>query len=191
MRAAVRRPKKQRHLRKRFEGPIRLSLFAGGLLVGALLAGPALPRGSAKKVIDAVAVGAPRTPPTTATDVVAIRDEHGTAGSEPVPPAVEGTSAEPTHREVNDRVEGGSAGRAVQKAPSGYRGTLIVTSTPRGASVFINGELKGQTPLELHGQPAGSGALRLDLDGYDRWSRAINVVANDATIVSARLNRVD
>jgi len=180
MRAPVRRPKKQRHLRKRFEGPIRLSLFACGLLIGALLASPALPRGSAKKVIDAVAVGSTHTPSTTATDVVAIRDEHGTAGADPVLSAVDSTNAEPT-----------AAGPAVRKAPSGYRGTLIVTSTPRGASVFINGKLKGQTPLELHGQPAGSGALRLDLDGYDRWSRAINVVANDATIVSARLNRVD
>jgi len=36
---------------------------------------------------------------------------------------------------------------------------------------------------------AGSRAVRVDLDGYARWSRGIQVVANESTTISAQLNR--
>ena len=179
--AALRRSRQQRHLRERLEWPIRMSLFACGLLIGALLTGPAFPTSSAAKANESVALGPVLKPPATPTNVVAIRNEQGTAGSDSALAAVDSARSQ-----VVDELL--PAGR--QAGPD-YRGTLIVTSTPRGASVFVNGEWKGETPLELHRQSAGSRALRLDLDGYARWSRAINVVANDATIVSAHLSRVD
>jgi len=70
-----------------------------------------------------------------------------------------------------------------------HRGTLIVTSTPGGASVYVNNQLAGQTPLVMRGLAAGSRAVRLDLDGYARWSRGIQVVADQSTTISARLSQ--
>jgi hypothetical protein len=36
---------------------------------------------------------------------------------------------------------------------------------------------------------AGSRAVRVDLDGYSRWSRGVSVAANQSTTVSAKLTR--
>jgi hypothetical protein len=69
-----------------------------------------------------------------------------------------------------------------------HRGTLIVTSTPRGAAVFINDQYAGQTPLTMRRMPAGSRAVRVALDGYGAWSRGVQVVTNQSTTISARLS---
>jgi len=71
---------------------------------------------------------------------------------------------------------------------AGHVGTLSVHSLPQGASVFINNEYAGQTPLVLRAMPAGSRALRLRLEGYEAWSRGVRVVANQSTTVKAQLN---
>jgi hypothetical protein len=74
-----------------------------------------------------------------------------------------------------------------KKQTTGHVGTLSVQSLPQGASVFINNEYAGQTPLVLRAVPAGSRAVRLRLDGYDAWSRGVRVVANQSTTVRAQL----
>lgn len=75
-----------------------------------------------------------------------------------------------------------------KRRATGHVGTLSVQSLPQGASVFINNEYAGQTPLVLRAVPAGSRAVRLRLDGYDAWSRGVRVVANQSTTVKAQLN---
>jgi hypothetical protein len=171
-------------VRKRFEWAIFVSVFAGGLLVGALLTGPAFPTGSASATttIEPDVVRTASRPPATSTNVVAVRNEQGTGGSEQVLSAGDDAGVERT----------GASSRAVaQRVAPGYRGTLIVTSKPRGASVFVNGKLRGQTPLVLRGQSAGSRAVRLDLDGYAPWSRGVQVVADQSTTIDARLSIED
>lgn len=79
----------------------------------------------------------------------------------------------------------GKPGLAIRSA--GFRGTLMVNSQPRGASIFLNDRLVGRTPLRIAALPAGSRAVRLRLDGYQPWSRGVNIVANQSTTVSARL----
>ena len=78
---------------------------------------------------------------------------------------------------------------ARRSRPRGHRGTLIVTSRPRGARVYLNNRFAGRTPLSMRAQPVGSRAVRLTMDGYANWSRAITIVANQATNVSAQLTR--
>jgi PEGA domain-containing protein len=68
-----------------------------------------------------------------------------------------------------------------------YRGSLVVSSRPSGARVFLNGRNVGQTPLVLRNQPAGSRAVRVALDGYEPWSSAVQVVANTETQLRAEL----
>ena len=71
------------------------------------------------------------------------------------------------------------------------RGTLIITSIPRGAAVFLNDEYAGETPLTMRGLPSGSRAVRVALDGYAVWSRGVQVIADEATIISATLNELN
>ena len=70
-----------------------------------------------------------------------------------------------------------------------YRGSLAFLSAPQGARVFVNGAFVGSTPLVLHNLPVGSRAVRIEADGYQRWSSSTQVVANQQTRVSATLGR--
>ena len=75
-------------------------------------------------------------------------------------------------------------------APSGrFTGVLTVDSRPPGATVFLDGRLVGTTPLSLPSVSAGSHAIRLELDGYRRWTSAIRVVASEQNRVTASLER--
>ena len=81
------------------------------------------------------------------------------------------------------------SGSASGGARSSYRGSLAFRSAPQGARVFVNGAFVGSTPLVLHNLPVGSRAVRIEADGYQRWSASTQVVANQQTRVSATLGR--
>ncbi len=90
------------------------------------------------------------------------------------------------------RVQGGEPTNPKATSPAGvrrplFRGSLVVNSRPSGARVFLNGRSVGQTPLVLRNQPAGSRAVRVDLDGYEPWSSAVRVVADAETRLRAEL----
>ncbi|HEU4690947.1 MAG TPA: PEGA domain-containing protein [Vicinamibacterales bacterium] len=68
-----------------------------------------------------------------------------------------------------------------------FVGTLSVTSVPSGASVSINGKPAGVTPLKLPRQRAGSLAVQIAHDGFERWSAAVVVPADGIAEVTARL----
>jgi hypothetical protein len=70
-----------------------------------------------------------------------------------------------------------------------YTGMLAVDSRPTGAKVFMDGTLVGTTPMVLLSVPAGSHAIRLEHDGYRRWSSSIRVVASEQNRVTASLER--
>ena len=74
-------------------------------------------------------------------------------------------------------------------SPGSYRGSLALRSAPQGARVFVNGALVGSTPLVLENLPVGSRAVRIEADGYQRWSTSTRVIANQQTDVSATLAR--
>ncbi len=68
-----------------------------------------------------------------------------------------------------------------------YRGTLSVESQPAGGQVSVDGQPVGVTPLVGWELPAGSHVVRIDLDGYERWSTSIQVVADKAANVVTNL----
>jgi len=74
-------------------------------------------------------------------------------------------------------------------AVSRYVGTLIVDSRPPGAKVYVDGRLVGTTPASLPDVSAGSHAIRLELDGYRRWTSSVRVVATEQNRVTASLER--
>ena len=149
---------------------IRFSIFAVGVAVG-VLTPPLGNRSNTSSQLTPSAASVPaeaRPMPAAGNSPVAV----GTALV--VPPVAPAPAAPAPRLEASPR------------AP-GHRGTLVVTSQPRGARVFVNNRLAGQTPLVMKALPAGSRAVRLSLDGYAAWSRGVSVVANQSTTISAKL----
>jgi hypothetical protein len=70
-----------------------------------------------------------------------------------------------------------------------FVGALAVESRPAGAKVFLDGQLVGTTPMALPSVSAGSHAIRLEHDGYRRWSSSVRVVASEQNRVTASLER--
>ncbi len=70
-----------------------------------------------------------------------------------------------------------------------FVGTLIVESRPIGAAVYVDGRLAGRTPLQLTDVAAGSHVVRLEHDGYRRWSSAVRVVSGERNRVTASLEK--
>ena len=70
-----------------------------------------------------------------------------------------------------------------------FIGTLLIESDPAGASAFINQRPVGRTPVLLKDMRAGSYVVRLEHDGYQRWSTAATVSAIRQERVRAKLER--
>ena len=91
------------------------------------------------------------------------------------------------------RMNATSPGRRTSATPpppiASHRSSLLVSSSPAGGEVFVNGVRVGATPILLRGLPSGSRVVRVDLDGYDRWSAAVRIVASKQTRVVAKLQR--
>jgi PEGA domain-containing protein len=66
---------------------------------------------------------------------------------------------------------------------------LVIDSRPTGAKVFLDGRLVGATPLSMREVRAGEHAVRLEHDGYRRWSGLVRVVAAERNRVTASLER--
>jgi eukaryotic-like serine/threonine-protein kinase len=70
-----------------------------------------------------------------------------------------------------------------------FVGSLAVDSRPSGAKVFVDGKLAGTTPLQLAGLDAGEHVVRIERDGYRRWSSSVRVVASEQNRVTASLEK--
>ena len=68
-------------------------------------------------------------------------------------------------------------------------GALVVDSRPAGANVFMDNALVGRTPMSMAAVAAGSHAIRLEHDGYRRWSSSVRIVASEQNRVTASLER--
>jgi PEGA domain len=64
-------------------------------------------------------------------------------------------------------------------------GSLNITSNPRHAEVFLDGTLRGRTPLILDNLSAGSHLLQLRLSGYAEWVEMVTVNAGQRMQISA------
>jgi len=82
-----------------------------------------------------------------------------------------------------------------ERAPSarprseGFSGALSVDSLPPGAKVYVDGKLIGTTPMVVSEVGAGEHVVRLEHDGYRRWSSSVRVVAGERNRVTASLEK--
>jgi chromosome segregation ATPase len=68
-----------------------------------------------------------------------------------------------------------------------FTGALIIDSDPAAASVFVDRQQVGETPVRLTTLRAGSHVVRIERDGYEHWTSAVLVVADKQTRVDAML----
>jgi hypothetical protein len=60
---------------------------------------------------------------------------------------------------------------------SSTTGRMLVRSTPEGAQVTIDGEPRGETPLDLHNVPFGDYEVRVSRAGFEPVSRRVSLSA--------------
>jgi predicted nucleic acid-binding Zn-ribbon protein len=72
---------------------------------------------------------------------------------------------------------------------SSFVGNLSIASTPAGARVFVDQRAVGVTPVVLNGLRVGSHVVRIEREGYARWTTAVTVSTVRATQVTAQLDR--
>jgi hypothetical protein len=70
--------------------------------------------------------------------------------------------------------------------PRRYVGSLSIDASP-GGEVFVDRQHAGQTPLRLDNLRAGSHLIWIERDGYRRWTRVVQVPADQISRVFADL----
>jgi len=66
---------------------------------------------------------------------------------------------------------------------------LHMDSNPRGSRVYIDGSLKGSTPLNVTDLPEGTYELELELEGYESETLKVRIKASESIDVYRQLNR--
>ena len=77
----------------------------------------------------------------------------------------------------------------IPRTAAGVGGVLVVESRPAGAKVFLDGKLIGTTPLSMPAVSAGQHTVRLERDGYRRWSSTVRMAGSGQNRVTASLER--
>jgi hypothetical protein len=128
------------------------------------------------------AITTPKSVPRQVARVAPARDVRGTGGRRS-PPQVHRGSASTARKPAPAESTAHNASPALPR----FRGSLVVHSDPVGAVVWVDGRVVGATPLLLKEVPAGSRVVRIESQGYERWSFAARVVANQELRIVATL----
>jgi hypothetical protein len=75
----------------------------------------------------------------------------------------------------------------VQITPTTSVGTLVISSSPSAAEVYVDNVFRGYTPLTLNDISPGSHAITLMLAGYQNWLGTVQVSAGQTTSVTGTL----
>ena len=81
----------------------------------------------------------------------------------------------------------GSAGGRPPSSPLSGTGSLVIRSTPEGATVYLNGESRGVTPLTLINIPPGTHRILLTHPGYSDYQEVVQVSAGAQSMVTAQM----
>lgn len=132
-------------------------LIASGLLSWQVIATPRADRTSAEAVLPATV-----SPVIDRLEPVAVPvvEEMGAAAAQTIRPPV---------------------------TPTIYKGTLSVKADRPDAQVFVNGRNVGTAPVRIGNLRAGAHLVRVERDGYRRWTRVVTVPAETVTRVAADL----
>lgn len=73
---------------------------------------------------------------------------------------------------------------ALKSAPTG---SLQVSTSPKVAEVYVNGILKGVTPLTLSDLPLGTYDIKIATNRYQPWTQSVTVQATAPTVITQDL----
>ena len=105
------------------------------------------------------------------------RLEHAATATQADPPAA------PDSRRRRER----TAGTGQRRPPAG---NLLVRSTPAGATVFVDDDRRGVTPLALQNVELGTRRVRIQRDGFTVEERQVNLTrSRPSRSVDVRLTR--
>jgi hypothetical protein len=144
----------------------------------------------APRLLPASKTAAPGTAAPAGQMTASAQDQSTRSKTVPVPVARAALSSAPNSSSVAEAR--GPSSRRVDTPPrivSKFVGSLVIESQPSGADVFVDRGRVGMSPIRLSRLRAGSHTVRIDLDGYERWSRAVAVVTNQSTRITAMMER--
>jgi len=75
----------------------------------------------------------------------------------------------------------------VQVPPTTSVGTLVISSSPSAAEVYVDNVFRGYTPLTLNDVSPGSHGITLSLAGYQNWLGNVQVSTGQTTTVQGTL----
>ncbi len=70
---------------------------------------------------------------------------------------------------------------------SNVKGKITIKSSPEEASVYINGDYKGVTPLKNIELPKGNYRIEVKKEGYGDWDKEVQIKAGETKVVKANL----
>ncbi len=82
-----------------------------------------------------------------------------------------------------------SKAAAERASRNGFYGSLSVESSPPGAKIFLDGRGVGTTPAVIEKVAVGSHVVRVDMIGFRRWARSVQVTSGERIRVTASLER--
>jgi hypothetical protein len=103
----------------------------------------------------------------------------------PPPPAVDPPAAAERPAVTQPRQ---ARAAPVDPAVSGA-GSLQILSRPSGATVFVDGQTVGRTPMVISNVRSGAHDVRLELTGFRRWATSVQVSPGARARVAASLEQ--
>jgi hypothetical protein len=73
--------------------------------------------------------------------------------------------------------------------PTPIYGSLVISSTPSKAKIYLDGEYIGETPKYISKQIIGSYSISVELEGYDKQTQNIDITEGNETELSLTLNK--
>jgi hypothetical protein len=116
--------------------------------------------------------------PATPVPAAVVPTEGAAAASEPDPsppaaaPAAAPSAQVPT---ANPGAAAGASPRPAAAEPAQASGSLLIRSVPSGATVFVDDERRGVTPLTLQRVAFGTRRVRIQRDGFSAQERQVSL----------------
>jgi hypothetical protein len=87
------------------------------------------------------------------------------------------------------RMYDGDTSHDILLAGESGQGTISLTSTPSGATVYLDSVYKGVTPVTLTGIPSGDHQIKLTLSNYQDYTTNVIVTAGTTKYITAPLSQ--
>jgi len=82
-----------------------------------------------------------------------------------------------------------NSGYILSMEKSGENGSILINSSPGGAMIFIDGEVKASSPVKIENVGEGDKKISLSYPGYKKVNLIVKMVKNYQIIIDAKLEK--